>query len=316
MFDTVNLILFQDELHGVNLLEDIAPCLSLDFVGFHEYEGRQVMTGKTGNLKIAIDNNKLTVTDGSLCKWMMGDNFQTMGRRDTQRAIERLSDELRLPMARARVTRFDIGVTMVMREPTENYINHLGNLSRAKRYQYGGTTLYYDRYSKTEQLCFYDKCKEYTERHRAIPELYRGMNVLRYEQRYLKHPHRRFNKAEITAEMLYTESFYMSILKRFKTTYQAIEKVHELTPNFQYMRGVKEFNQLGRLALINQFGGELAMLTHMKEAQRRGELTRDEFYKLKASVIETCKTGGELTTPTTAIAELDKKIAETIKYFR
>lgn len=65
----------------------------------------------------------------------MGDNFRTMGRRDTQMAVERLSDTLHLPIEKASVTRIDIAQNIILKSSVDVYLNHLGTLNRAKRLQ-------------------------------------------------------------------------------------------------------------------------------------------------------------------------------------
>ena len=100
MFDSVNFRLTQAEVGGVDFLAE-TTCY-LDDVAEHLFSGGLVaITGKAGGLKISLNRYQVKVCDGSLCKWYLGNNYQTMGRRDTERAIERLSDTLHLPMSKA-----------------------------------------------------------------------------------------------------------------------------------------------------------------------------------------------------------------------
>ena len=69
----------------------------------------------------------VNLKDGSLCKYYLGDNFQTLGRGDTKQAIEMLSDTLHLPLHKATVTRIDIAQNYIVKHPTSVYFNHLGN---------------------------------------------------------------------------------------------------------------------------------------------------------------------------------------------
>ena len=121
MLDTVNFKLTQAEVEGVDFLNEITPYLNPEGVAFHDYNGQQVVTGKTGNLSVSISPYQVRVKDGSLCKWMLGDNYQVMGRADIKRAVERLSDTLHLPMDRAIITRLDVGLSIPVREPNANY---------------------------------------------------------------------------------------------------------------------------------------------------------------------------------------------------
>ena len=122
MFDSVNFRLTQAEVSGVDFLSE-TPCY-LDDVAEHQFSsGLVAVTGKAGGLKVSLNRFQVKVCDGSLCKWYMGNNYHTMGRRDTQRAIERLSDTLHLPMGKAAVYRLDIAQNFICKHPPEVYIN-------------------------------------------------------------------------------------------------------------------------------------------------------------------------------------------------
>ena len=131
MYDTVNFRLLQSEAGSVDFLAE-TPCY-LDNVGEHNYNGEIVITGSLKGLKISLSRCQMKIKNGSLCKWHLGDNFQTMGRGDTQRAIEHLSDVLHVPMSKALVTRLDVAQNFIVRYPPEVYFNHLGILKHANR---------------------------------------------------------------------------------------------------------------------------------------------------------------------------------------
>ena len=68
MYDTVNFRLLQSEAGGVDFLTEM-PCF-LENVGEHYYNGEAVITG-------GLNRYQMKIKDGSLCKWHLGDNFQT-----------------------------------------------------------------------------------------------------------------------------------------------------------------------------------------------------------------------------------------------
>lgn len=155
MYDTVNFRLLRSEAGGVDFLAETS-CY-LENVGEHNYNGELVITGSLKGLKISLNRYQMKIKDGSLCKWHLGNNFQTLGRGDTQRAIENLSDTLHIPMSKATVTRLDIAQNFITRHPPEVYLNHLGILKYATRLQEPNGVYY----SKTGgRLCFYDKNRE------------------------------------------------------------------------------------------------------------------------------------------------------------
>lgn len=315
MLDTVNFKLTQAEVEGVDFLNEITPYLNPEGVAFHDYNGQQVVTGKTGNLSVSISPYQVRVKDGSLCKWMLGDNYQVMGRADIKRAVERLSDTLHLPMDRAIITRLDVGLSIPVREPTANYFNHLGVLNYAQRLQQPHS-LYYHRHRQAERLCFYDKNREQRDNREEIPELYRDCNVLRYEQRYMARLPSLLGVAQVTGSMLYDEGFYISLLSRWRDAYRAIRKVNDITLNFQAMKTKRDLQTMGVLAMVERVGGEIEMIAHINEAQKRGDLTAKQAFDLRQAVKSACKVRDGLTAPTEAITELDKKIAEAICYYR
>lgn len=314
MFDTVNFKLTRAEVEGVDFLREITPYLDPDAVGYHNYNGVLSATGKIGNLSVGLNSWQVRVKDGSLCKWMLGDNYQTMTRDDVQRAIERLSDALHLPMDRALITRLDVGMSIPVEQPCANYFNHLGALAYAKRFANVGSVNYY-RHRHAEWLCFYDKNFEQRDKRKTIPEQYRGLNVLRYEQRYMSRLPSLLGVPTVTGAMLYDEEFYTCLLTRWRDAYQAIKKENDITINFEQMRTKRKFYAMGVLAMVERVGGEHAMLTKISEAQKRGELTAKQAFDLRKEVKAVCGKKAGMAAPSEAITELDRKIGEATQLY-
>lgn len=316
MLDTVMFRLTMAEVEGVDFLNETPYYLDPYRLTFSQRsDGGRNVKGYLDGLMVTITPTIVSINGGSLCKWMLGDNYQSLGRRDIKRAVERLSDTLHLPMERATITRLDIGASIPVKEPVCNYFNHLGLLDYAERCLQP-YTLYYHRHQKAETLCFYDKNEEQKKHNGKIPDLYRGVNVLRYEQRYVAKLPRLLGVPQVTAAMLYDERFYISMLNKWREAYQAIRKVNDITINFQSMKTKKDLQRMGVLALAEQWGGELGLIAHINEAQKRGDLTTKQAYDLRQAVKNACKVKDGLTVPSTAISELDKKIAEAIRFYR
>lgn len=311
MYDSVNFRIRQNEVSGIDFLSEI-PCY-LDNVGEHHYNGETVITGSLNGLKITLNNYQMKIKDGSLCKWYLGNNFQTMGRGDAQWAIEKLSDLLHVPMSKATVTRLDIAQNFICKHPPEVYLNHLGLLKYATRLQ-EPNGLYYSQTGG--RLCFYDKNKEQKNKREPIPELYSGRNVLRYEQRYTNRIASQLSVPEVTGALLYDETFYIGLLNRWRDNYRAIQKINDLTLNFQAMRTKHELYKMGVLSLIKQAGGQLQMIAQINEASKRGDLSKKQAYDLRQAVNEACIIKEGLTISNEAIKELDKKVSEAVKFYR
>ena len=216
-------------------------------------------------------------------------------------------------MSKATVTRLDIAQNFITRYPPEVYLNHLGILKYATRLQEPNGVYY----SQTGgRLCFYDKNREQKSHREPIPELYEGRNVLRYEQRYTNRIASQFKVSEVTGAMLYDEAFYIGLLNRWKDVYKAIQKINDVSLNFQAMKKKQQLYKMGVLSLIEQAGGQLQMIEQINEAQKRGELSKKQAFDLRQVINEVCKIRDGLTVPNEAIKELDKKVSEAVKYYR
>ena len=311
MYDTINFRLTAEDVCNINFLEE-TPCY-LNNIANHIFSGVPVVTGDLGGLKVVASEWQVKVKDASLCKWYLGDNFQELGRGTTQQAIEKLSDDLHLPMDRATITRLDVGVNIITQHPPATYLNHLGVLANAKRLQQP-IGLYYSK--RDEVLCFYDKVMECKAHNELLPPLYRGRNVLRYEQRYMHRIHSRLKVPAVTGATLYDEAFYMAVLERFLKAYKVINKINDIKPNFKIMKGRKDFQRMGVLSLIERLGGEIELTNQINEAQQRGELTSKQAYDLRNEVRKACEIKDGFTEPNEQITELDKKISEAVKFYR
>ena len=313
MYDTINFKITNNDVGNDNFLHDIPRYLDDDHTtAYHNFNGMEVITGSIDNLKISINRYQVKIKDGSLCKWYLGDNFQTMGRQDTQRAIERLSDILHLPIDKATIIRLDIAQNFIVKHPIEVYLNHLGELRHSKRLQ-EPSGIYYHK--NDERLCFYDKNREQKNKGGLIPELYKDRNVLRYEQRYLGHLTTRLKVPEVTGALLYDERFYMGLINRWWNTYKDISKINDITTNYQTMTSKKGFNTMAALALVKLEGGEVEFLKKIKEQQQLGHITRKQAYNLRQKIKKVCQEDS-LTIENEAIKELDKKIKEAVKFYR
>lgn len=311
MYDTIFARLTKGEVQGIDFLAE-TPCY-LDNVAEHTFNNDVVVTGNVGNLKVSLNRFQVKVKDGSLCKWYLGSNFQTMSRKDTQRAIEKLSDTLHLPISKAVITRIDVAQNLITRYPPDVYFSHLGLLKYATRLQ-EPNGIYYSQAGG--RLAFYDKCREQRAKGVDVPELYKGKNVLRYEQRYTKRIARQMNVPEVTGSMLYDEGFYIGMLNRWRDTYRDIQKVNDINFDFGIMKTKQQLYRMGVLSLIRQAGGQLEFIAQINDAQKRGELTNKQAFDLRTLVKNVCKARDGFTAPSRAIQELDKKVSEAIRFYR
>ena len=313
MYDTVNIRLRGYDVPGVSFLEETALYLDEITGHFEHQNGLHVVIGKLGCLTVSINEAAVRVGKGSLCKWFLGDNVQELGRGDTKRAIEKLSDTLHLPMEQAAVTRLDVAHNLLMRYPPGVYFNHLGGLRYATRLQ-EPEGIYYKQ--GAGRLAFYDKTKETKRGGGQIPKICTGNNILRYERRFDKRLPHHLQEPEITAATLYNEAFYIKVGQMWLQAYRAIDKINDITINPDVMKSKKDFDRAARLALVEKYGGEAATMEAIKEMQRRGDITKKQAFDMRKTVKEACLSGVGLFVQNEVITELDRKVTEAAAYYR
>lgn len=311
MYDTVGLNLFVEDGRGISPLDDVPPRLDR-LAGVNHLPGHEYVSGYLGDLKITARPHSVRVSRGSICKWHFGDNYQTLDRRGMQEAVEHLSDILHLPMSEADVTRLDFGTNLIMKHPIPAYLGHLGTLRYYRRNE-ASDGLYYC--SNGKELNFYDKNRERQRAGAPIPELYTGRDVLRYEIRYTSRLPRHFNRLSVTAADLYDRAFFDEMLHRWRDTYRAIQKINDITPDFNMITKKSDLNRLGVLALVEKYGGQQKFIGHIKTANVQGILTNKQAHDLRAAVNEACKLRPGLTSTSEVIEELDGKVRAAVKLY-
>ena len=312
MFDTIHFRLNQSVLPSRVDYMAYLPGLLTDVAKTERQDGGFWLIGKLGNLTIKANPFSMFVGYGSLCKWYLGDNFKTLERSDTERAVECLSDMLHLPMKEAAITRVDVAENFIMKYPASVYFEHLGDMRGAKRLRQPDG-VYYSQ--NTRKAVFYDKIKEERKHREPIPELYEGKNVLRYENRLISRLPKILGVPEVRAGMLYQREFYNNILNYWSNTYKAIQKVSNIIIDFKMITTKKDLYKWALLAGIEQIGGQAEMLRQISEAQKRGDLTNKQTHDLRKAVKEACKVDGVMTIESDAIQELDKKVSEAVKMY-
>jgi hypothetical protein len=311
MYDSVDLTLRKQQAPGIKLIDQTSRYF--DIQGEHRYDNGNIsLSGNLGGLKLLVSDEKVKIGNGSLCKYYLGDNFRTMTRGDTKRAIEQLSDTLHLPINNADVTRIDIAQNLIMNHPPEAYFNHLGELSRCNRLpQPNG--IYYQ--NGKQQIIFYNKIKEQKNKKQPIPEPYKDRNVLRYELRYKERLREVFEKDRVTGSDLYNEPFYIRLIDNWQSNYNNIHKIKLIEIDFSNMHTKKELFLIALADTISRQGGELLFLEQINDAAKRGEMTAKQKFDIRNAVREACSLSLN-TKESELIAELNKKVTEAVKYYR
>ena len=312
MYDNIDFSLRSSDIPGIDFLSE-TPCY-FEVTGEHDFKGQRVISGNLDGFRISVNRAGVNIKDGSLCKYYLGDNFQTLGRGDVKMAIEKLSDALHLPINEATISRLDIAQNFIVKHPAPVYYNHLGELKYSKRAMCADSSLYY--YQNNGVLIFYDKVREQRDKGRPIPELYQDSHTLRYERRYRRRLPAAFNVGRVTGALLYDERFYIQVVDQWKGAYKAIKKTNDITLNFDYMRTKRDLYTIGLLSLADQYGGELGLITQVNEAQKQGYLSKKQAFDMRQAITDACKVKEGLTMQNEAILELNKKVDEAAKFYR
>lgn len=314
MIDTVNLWLSREAVEhtGGGFLKEVSPYLLGD-VKERAFKGCPFLSGRLGNLNVAVSDRYVRVGDGSMCKYHLGDNLKVMRRQDMQDCIERLSDTLHVPLSKASVTRLDWAENLVMKKPIGEYLDHLGTPARGWRNRYSETSLYYHGMNG-KTFCFYDKIAEMGGE--TVETAWQGKNVLRLEQRYTKHLARFLCVDKVTAKDLYEQTFYARYTKEWANDFLKIPWVNDIKIDITKMKSKKDLQRMGILSLCKECGGQNVLLASFKERQDKGELTRKQAFDLRQEINEACKVGDGFTEVSEEMEELQRKVKEVARYSR
>ncbi len=309
--DTISIRLGVEQAGNNDLLATIPPYLN--DVSEHIFEGGRVaITGRLKNLKVSVTDNAVSVKDGSLTKWYLGDNLKMLSRGDIQRAFEKISDSLHLPMNKADVKRLDFGKNIMLNHNVTAYLPYLGSNGRYTRLEQK-TALNYKITGR--ELCVYDKIAEIKSRGDYPPPLYNGRHVIRFEKRYLQNITKYFNRESVTVQTLYDEHFYMNLISDWYKDYLNIQKQKTFKIDMSMITTKEQMKMLGVLALVEKQGGKLEAFENIKERQNKKELTKKQAYDLKELIEQSFKMKLQ-TVESDLIIELNSKMKAAVRYFR
>lgn len=308
MYDTVNTYLSIEEVASDDLLASLS---NLEDVTEHLKDGRVHYSGRLKNMKVNVSNTGLSLK-GSLAKYHLDDNIQTLTRGDTVAAIERLSDDLQLPMSRAKVTRIDFAHNLLMKYEPLTYYQYLGDSQHYQRLLQP-KSLYYNNQQRVK--LFYDKLVEVKRQKMSIPDIMAGQNVLRFELRFVSRLPKQFKQQKVKAGHLTDEKFYMALVNRWILEYQNIKKYNISNLNYELMNSPKDFWMQGNLHWIKLIGQDTA-LRLVDEMKARKVFDHPKYYhRLKEQINDICSQP-DVTETSELIKELDAKIQRAKAYYR
>jgi hypothetical protein len=310
MYDSINLWLSSEQAGIKDLLAFTEKHLQ-NITEISKQDGKIIYSGVLRNYKVNVSQAGISLK-GSLAKYYLPDNFHTLNRGDSERAIEMMADELHLPIEQAKVSRIDFAQNFLMRYDPKVYYSYLGECSHYERLSMPDA-LYYQNGLRTK--LFYNKVAEGKKRSLKLPEVWNDQNVLRYELRFTKRLPQQFNLPVVKACNLYNEQFYISLVRHWIDEYKAINKLNLINLNLTEMNSPKDFRKQLELIAVNAIGQD-RLMQMIEEMRHKKAFEKPEYYsRLKKELRELCKTP-DLTTSSDMVAELDKKIEAVRQNYR
>ena len=309
MFDTLKLYVRQDSVRDTDLLAEVP--VYLENITAHEKMDQIHYSGSLNNLRIYVSERGVSL-QGSLAKYYLSDNMQTLRRQDTEQAIQRLSDDLHLHIDEAQVSRVDFAHNFIMQYDPEVYYPYLGESQYFKRY-IQPESLYYKNGKRTK--LFYDKQAEAKSKGYKIPEVWTGKHILRYEIRYRRRLDKQFKEPEVIARTLYDEQFYIKLIDRYVNDFKSIHKHSEINLDTDNMRTPKDFWDQMALLMIDRIGQNGAV-DLVEELRAKDVLDKPEYYsRLKKQIRDKSKKFSA-SDSTPLIEELESKVSSLKRYYQ
>ena len=194
--------------------------------------GEVSIYGHKEGLRVSIYAGGLSIV-GSLPKFLYGSNIYPLDMAATRQALEKMADELHIPLEGAKVTGLEFGANFVLEREPKEYLDRLGDMPRLQRVRYNSDTLYYKHRGKQQPktFCYYDKIAEAKDKKMEIPVGLEDTNLLRCEMRLNGRLPYQIGVPEVTASTLYDRPFYRKLLQRFQDGYFSISKSNRLKDN-------------------------------------------------------------------------------------
>lgn len=227
MYDKVKFWLDRSVVDG-DSFQAIADHLSKAVEQIDRKTGGTKVYGCLDGLKVSVFCNGVSII-GSLPKYLYPNTIYPLDRHTTKEAIEKLSDELSIDIAKADVTGLEFGTVFLLSNSVHRYLERLGEMPYPMhRLQFIKDSLYYITGSKQlpqpKAFVFYDKVAEAKKKKLTLPKGFEGLNISKYELRLNGRLPKQLKTPAVKASTLYDRSLYRSLLQRWQSNYFAIGK--------------------------------------------------------------------------------------------
>lgn len=209
-------------------------CRDMPDISGYLDNGNESSNVKTGEVSVFgnVENIKVMQyfggysIQGSLPKFLYGNNVCQLTRKEVGQAIEKLSDRLHLPLNDARVTSIEVGANICLTKQHTAYTRLLGDMPRMQRVSMADS-LYYKGSGKVHprQYYFYDKVAEVRKSGGTMPQGLEAANMMRYEMRLNGRLPFQLSIPEFKGSTLQDREVYQELINRWLNGYLSINKL-------------------------------------------------------------------------------------------
>ena len=209
-------------------------CRDMPDISGYLDNGNESSNFKTGEVSVFgnVENIKVMQyfggysIQGSLPKFLYGNNVCQLTRKEVGQAIEKLSDRLHLPLNDARVTSIEVGANICLTKQHTAYTRLLGDMPRMQRVSMADS-LYYKGSGKVHprQYYFYDKVAEVRKSGGTMPQGLEAANMMRYEMRLNGRLPFQLSIPEFKGSTLQDREVYQELINRWLNGYLSINKL-------------------------------------------------------------------------------------------
>lgn len=207
--------------------------------------GEVSVFGNVGNIKVSQYFGGYYI-QGSLPKFLYGDNVSQLTRKEVGEVIEKLSDILHLPLHDADIKSIEVGANICLSKQPTAYTKLLGDMPRMQRVLMGDS-LYYRGSGKIHprEYYFYDKVAEVKAKGGTMPKGLEAVKMLRYEMRLQGRLTKQLSIPEFKASILQDRAVYQELINRWLDGYLSINKLVNMEDeNLKKGMSVKEAQEV------------------------------------------------------------------------
>jgi len=302
MYDSIGLWLPSEEIGTPNIKHLSSLLKNFAEIKKHEILSHSGMLGE--NIIVYLNQSGISLK-GSISRYYNSHNFDSLSLSDTKRTIEKLSDELLLPVSKSKVTRLDVmPQNIITNYKPKNYYPYLSTSKYFKKIMHQ-ESIEYRNHRKSKII--YDKIAQAKSNREKIPVQWSNKNVLRYELRFKNRLPKQFNMPEVKASTLYSEEFQILCLEKWHEEFKSINTLNIIKTNMNNIKTASDIMQFLAYEGLLSMGYEnaLRMIDTLKEKETMSNL---EAYSRAKSKIKQLANNKDITEQSELITELESKV--------